>query len=201
MEEDAAELPDPKKQKLSVEHYRLERLADKIIKESNEVLSLTKSDKRVDRSLVAVSYDEKSEKVSAKVQCVICRQKKMISQIVGLMLPLSENGTPVENCFRFTTLRNVKEFIEKNSLSSYAKLITIRSIMPKATTYHLVIYGTQGSDRHVDVKQRWEYIMAEFAKRGIECLTFSSDGAPAFMKTMQLVADIPMHSNCKSILI
>lgn len=55
-------------------------------------------------------------------------------QIVGLMLPLSENGTPIEHCFRFSTLRNVKEFIEKNSLSSYAKLITIRSIMPKATT-------------------------------------------------------------------
>lgn len=118
-------------------------------------------------------------------------------QIVGLQLPLSENGTPISNSFKFTTLSNVKKLVEENRLSSYAKLLTVRSIMPCSTTYHLVIYGTQGSDKFCDVKRRWEFVKAEFTKRGIECLTFSSDGAPAFMKTMQVIADIPSSSNCE----
>lgn len=121
-------------------------------------------------------------------------------EIVGLQLPLSGNGVPVRHSFKFTTLSEVKKYIEKNRLSSYAKLMTVRSIMPRSTTYHLVIYGTQGSDKFCDVKLRWEFVKTEFAKRGIECLTFSSDGAPAFMRTMQVIADIPKFSYCESIL-
>lgn len=80
-EENAAEKSDPKKRKLNEEDYRLERIAKKIIEDSNEILALTDFEKRVDRSLVTVTYDEKTEKISAKVQCVICRQKKMISLV------------------------------------------------------------------------------------------------------------------------
>lgn len=117
-------------------------------------------------------------------------------QIVGLQLPLTEHGTPTGNCFKFTTLEETKKYIENNSLATYAKLMTVRSIMPRATTYHLIIYGTLGSDRFDDVMRRWKFVKREFAQRGIVCLTYSSDGAPAFMKTMQLIADIPSSSIC-----
>lgn len=60
------------------EDDRLSRVAGKVVEDCNKLLSLTRFTGKIDRSHVTISY-EATGKISAKVQCVICRQKKCIS--------------------------------------------------------------------------------------------------------------------------
>lgn len=87
-------------------------------------------------------------------------------QIMGLLLPL-DDGIPTRGSFKFTTLKAVQDYTKANPLSTYAKLMTIRSLTPNSTTHHLVIYGTKGSDKATDIRMRWEYVCSEFLKLGI----------------------------------
>lgn len=87
-------------------------------------------------------------------------------EVLGLQLPLV-GGIPVCGSFKFTTFSAVQRYVEANPLSSYAKLITIRSLAPNSTVYHLVIYGTNGSDNFADVIARWEFVARELSQIGI----------------------------------
>lgn len=88
-------------------------------------------------------------------------------EIVGLQLPLDRNGLPIRGSFKFTTLKEVQSYLRDNKTSSYAKLLTVRSITPGSKVYHLLVYGTRGADKGSDVGARWSFIFKEFAKIGI----------------------------------
>lgn len=70
--------PDPKKKKLVDENYRLNRVAEKIVQDSNALLALTVFEGKIDKSHVTVSF-EPSGKISACIRCIICKQMKGIS--------------------------------------------------------------------------------------------------------------------------
>lgn len=95
------------------------------------------------------------------------RYDPLRDEIVGIELPLSEDGVPIPGSFKFTSLEDARNYLKISKLSTYVKLITIRSIGPNSSVYHLVIYGTNGSDKAVDVHARWAYIYREFLKLGV----------------------------------
>lgn len=70
--------PCSKKRKMVNESYRLNRVAKKVVDDSNELLALTDFEGRIDKSYVSVSYEE-SGKISASVKCIICKRKTNIS--------------------------------------------------------------------------------------------------------------------------
>lgn len=67
--------------------------------------------------------------------------------IVGLELPLDENGVPKQSFFKFTTINAVQNYLEQYPLSSYVKLMTCRSLAPNSKVHYLVIYGTKGTEK------------------------------------------------------
>lgn len=91
-------------------------------------------------------------------------------ELVGLMLPIDENGIPIPGSFKFRSLSEVLKFYKEHKMSSYAKLMTVRSLHIDTPTYYLCFYGTRGSDNHQHVKARWEFVQREFKLRGIEVL-------------------------------
>lgn len=91
----------------------------------------------------------------------------MNDTIVGLQLPLNNDGIPVKGTFKFTTLRAVQIFIRTAPRVSYAKLMSVRTIGEKSSVYTLVVYGTRGSDKATEVRARWAYVTKCFAAIGI----------------------------------
>lgn len=88
-------------------------------------------------------------------------------EIMGLQLPLNSRGMPKEGQFKFTTLKHVREFIRANPACSYAKLMTVTTIGEKSSVYTLVVYGTAGSDKAIDVYARWNFIYKAFQDIGV----------------------------------
>lgn len=87
--------------------------------------------------------------------------------VIGLQLPLDINGIPKENEFKFTTLGEVRKFLESAPRATYAKLMTVRTLGPKSSIYTLVVYGTRGSDKSTAVIARWRYVIKCFESIGI----------------------------------
>lgn len=67
--------------------------------------------------------------------------------IMGLHLPLDDNGMPIESSFKFTTISAVKAYIENYPKSSYTKLVTCKSLHPDSMIFVVVVYGTTGTDQ------------------------------------------------------
>lgn len=89
-------------------------------------------------------------------------------EILGLQLPLDNDGKPLRGSFKFTSLQAAQEYLSDNPMSTYAKLMTIRSLTPNSKVHVLVIYGTRGSDKAIDVHARWRFVQKEFKSIGIE---------------------------------
>lgn len=89
--------------------------------------------------------------------------------VMGLQLPL-QNGLPITNFFKFTSIREVQEYLNKYPKSSYVKLLTCRSLNFKTKPNILLLYGTSGSDNFGDVIVRWDHVFAILQKAGLECI-------------------------------
>lgn len=90
--------------------------------------------------------------------------------VIGLQMPLSEDGVPTHGSFHFTSLRAVQGYIDDNPMATYAKLMTVRSVSADSTIYHLVIYGTKGSDKASEILSRWDFVYRSFAEIGINVM-------------------------------
>lgn len=90
--------------------------------------------------------------------------------IIGLELPLDNNGIPITSFFKFTSIDAVKGYLDKYPKSSYAKLISCRSLDPKSSSFIVAIFGTKGTDQSKGVKLRWDYIFKAFAEVGLTVL-------------------------------
>lgn len=129
------------------------------------------------------------------------------NEVFGLKLPLDEDGKPICGSFEFTTFAAVQKYISEHPMSSYAKLMTVRSLTPNSSIHVIVIYGTRGSDTSEDVFARLKFVVEQFKSIGVEVIckylssfvvshfkipsAFAADGASAFAKTMQHIMNIP----------
>lgn len=89
------------------------------------------------------------------------------NQVLGLQLPLNNDGIPQTGVFQFTTLKKIQELINKHPLTTYAKVMNVRTLGENSSTYTLVIFGTNGSDTAINVHARWEFVRRSFEEIGI----------------------------------
>lgn len=87
--------------------------------------------------------------------------------IIGLELPLDENGVPKTSFFKFSKISAVKKYLEEYPKTSYAKLLSCRSLDPNSSPLILVVYGTQGTDQSAGVGLRWRYVFESLKKVGL----------------------------------
>lgn len=98
------------------------------------------------------------------------RYNEKDDSIMGLELPLDENGVPKTSFFEFTKISAVKKYLEDYPKASYAKLISCRSLDPNSSPLIVVIYGTSGTDQSTGIGLRWEYIVENLGKVGVKVM-------------------------------
>lgn len=130
-----------------------------------------------------------------KIQGAV-RYDRRTDKVIGLEIPLDGNGVPHRSFFRFTTISAVKEYLRTYPVATYMKLVTLTTLSPKAHSYNVLIYGTKGTDKSENICARWKYIYNAFKAAGVTIVGFSSDGFPAFLKSMKIICSLPC-ANCQ----
>lgn len=183
-------------------------MAYKILQANVEAPSLTTL-KRTLQSKFAPSEGELI--VHETVRCMIANGEKMYAWIseddtkiqprvcynsgedtvIGLCLPIDENGMPRKAFFKFVSIAAVREYLKAYPLSTYIKLVTLTSLSPNARSYSILIYGTKGSDTYEGACSRWKIIYEAFKSAGVEIMGSSSDGFSAYLKGMKVINNLP----------
>lgn len=106
------------------------------------------------------------------------------NQIIGPVLPLSDNGVPIVNSFPATSAAIIAHHFEKGIPASIAYAIMVQPIRDGAPSFCLTLFGSDNKFNSQHVFRRWIYIVQELAKLGIEVVGFSSDGDGKLLSAM-----------------
>lgn len=93
------------------------------------------------------------------------------NDIIGLDLPIGENGLPLTGAFKFTTLKTAMMHVNSNPMSSYLKIVVCRPLQKDAYKFLLLAYGTSAGGpggQTEGVKARWETIRDALESVGIK---------------------------------
>ncbi|KAK3917721.1 Acyl carrier protein 4, chloroplastic [Frankliniella fusca] len=106
-------------------------------------------------------------------------------QIIGPVLPLSQNGVPIINSFPASSAAMIAKHFEQGVPSSTAYAIMAQAVQDGAPSFCLNIFGTDNKFETEHVFKRWHFIHSELAKRNIEVVGFAGDGDPKILGAMQ----------------
>lgn len=96
------------------------------------------------------------------------RYDKKEDIIVGFNLPINHReGIPELGVYKFSSIKALQNYLHKSKVSSYVKLISVKSLTPGSVPFVLVMYGTSGSDDSVLTANRWTYVQTGLAAKGI----------------------------------
>lgn len=113
------------------------------------------------------------------------------NQIVGFVLPLGENGMPIqksnmarsaaemEQCFYNIETRNEKK------IASYVNVVMAQPLVLGIPSFCLLLFGSDAKYTTKDIENRWQFITDELKKRQIKVVTFASDSDPKFNSLMK----------------
>lgn len=139
-----------KKSQLKEGEFRFDYIRDQLVAKGEPLVVIcSDDDTRITRCL---RYDYKND------------------QVVGLQLPLNDDGVPIVRSFPFTSLKDVQEYMKNHKENTYFKLLTARTLGKSCSTYHLALFGTRGSDVSTEVRARWRYIDRGFADVGVKVI-------------------------------
>ncbi|KAK3911226.1 GPN-loop GTPase 1 [Frankliniella fusca] len=107
------------------------------------------------------------------------------NQIVGFTLPLDENGVPIIGAFPATSAKQISDYFSENCNSSNAYCIVAQPLHPAAPSFVVAMFGTNNKFVSEQVHKRWQWMVKEARKEGIEIVGFSSDGDSRLLKCMK----------------
>lgn len=104
--------------------------------------------------------------------------------ITGCVAPLDGCGLPKRKYFCTKDPHQVLDKLESSPVASTAYVIVATPLAPNAQSFVLFYMGTDNKFKHVDVLNRWRYIIRLLRSHGIFVLGFGSDGDPTLLKAM-----------------
>lgn len=129
----------------------------------------------------AVVLSEDATRITGRVQ-----YDKRSNQLIGFVLPLNQtNGLPIP--FKYPA-RNAEEILNHFSgTNEVATFMNVIMAQPLANVppFCVMIFGSNNKYTSMDVVRRWNYIVDELAKIGINVLAISSDSDPRYNKAMR----------------
>lgn len=113
------------------------------------------------------------------------------NQIVGFTLPLNKsNGMPIPYSFPARNFNEIhKHFTSDNNEANFLNIIMAQSTA-ESQPFCLIAYGSDNCYSALDVKNRWQYIVAELSKVGIKVLGISSDSDPRYNSAMRELSNL-----------
>lgn len=115
--------------------------------------------------------------------------------LVGFVPPLDQNGMPIPLMFK---ARHAEEIVQHfcNNIPTSTSIITVMAQpIGNAPPFCLLAFGTDTKFVGEDVAKRWNYLINELNKIGINVLTFSSDSDSKYNRAMRKNAQL----GCKSV--
>lgn len=106
------------------------------------------------------------------------------NQLIGIVLPLKENGMPKTLCFKPQSALEIEEFM-KLEQSHLVYIVVAQPLVPKSQPFILQIFGTNNKFSRTDVLKRWKYIEQECKSNGINVIGMSADGDPRLLSAMR----------------
>lgn len=96
-----------------------------------------------------------------KVQSVL-KYSSRTNEIVGLDLPIGEDGLPVTGSYKFTSITTAMQHIKNNPMSTYLKTVICRALHKDSYKFLLLAYGTSSGSpggQTAGVRMRWKSIV------------------------------------------
>lgn len=85
------------------------------------------------------------------------------NNLVGLVLPLDENGMPIRDSFIPTNVAEIQQ--QMNSpLSTLVYLVMAQPMKKDIPPFVLTVFGTNNTFKAADIMRRWQYIVSELSK-------------------------------------
>lgn len=126
----------------------------------------------------------------------IVQYDRQNNQLVGFVLPLGENGMPIvgyntaksaveiESCFYDLHTGQEKKY------ASYLNVVMAQPLVAGFPAFCLLLFGSDSKYTSTDIEKRWQFIINELKKKGIEVVTFASDSDPKFNAVMRRHLDL-----------
>ncbi|KAK3920118.1 E3 SUMO-protein ligase ZBED1 [Frankliniella fusca] len=120
------------------------------------------------------------------------------NQIIGPVLPLSENGVPITGSFPATSAAAIATHLEHGQVASCAYAIMAQPLRKGSPSFCLALFGTDNRFCAEQVFKRWHFITEELSKLGIEVENFLSDGDSKLLSAMHSLLFSPNGMTFKS---
>lgn len=115
---------------------------------------------------------------------------KQTSSLIGLKPPLdAETGMPIESIFAIKKPSDVIENIKKFPIALFLEAIMAVPFERNTPAFPLAIFPTNNECKSSEVTKRWQFLIKELNREGIEVCFISTDGAPAFLGGMKIGTD------------
>lgn len=108
------------------------------------------------------------------------------NQVVGFVLPITENGLPAKNCFLATSASTIKDFILNNAMSTYVNVLVAQPMQDGAYPFCIASYGTINRFDTRQVLNRWDHIHATCSSYGITVEGYSGDADSKILRAMKI---------------
>ncbi|KAG5683116.1 hypothetical protein PVAND_012417 [Polypedilum vanderplanki] len=128
--------------------------------------------------------------------------------LLGLVSPFDEKtGMVKERFYSAATIEDIKNNIKTAKVASYVYIILAQPVFRGAPYFVLGFYASDNKFSSEDVLRRYRYIHAQLSKRGIELLSFSTDGDTRYLKAqkdlvrfgeIKILYNYPFAGNCFS---
>lgn len=117
------------------------------------------------------------------------------NQIIGFVLPTTQNGVPLPFHFKARTSDEIFGHFSKNiPVSNFVNTI-IATTLGNAPSFCLLVFGSDCRYTAEDVSNRWKFITEELKKVGVGVFSISSDSDPKYNSAMCKNALLGHESN------
>jgi hypothetical protein len=113
------------------------------------------------------------------------------NELVGLELPLNEDGMPIVSFFKARTAQQMKNFVDSFQTTSYLYVMMAQSMDANSPSFCLSVFGTSNKFTSEIVLKRWRKVKDDLNNNGIKLLGVSSDGDSRLLKAMRQKSELP----------
>ena len=140
-----------------------------------------------------VSLSEDATRIVGRVQ-----YDSRTNQIVGFTLPINhKTGMPIPFSFPARNITEIIQHFSSGDVSGFLNVIMAQPVVKRVSPFCLLLFGTDSKYSAIDVKKRWQHIVNELNKVGVQVLTIGSDSDPRYNSAMRDISNLGMKSQVK----
>ena len=141
-----------------------------------------------------VSIDDDATRVISRVE-----YDSKTDRCVGFVLPSNEEGLPIVNAYLATSFERIEEMFKGCIVAKYAYVYIAKPLDNHSPPFCLGCMGTDNKFNAQNVLLRWNHIISECKKRGINVISFGGDGDSRVIRAMQVSTGLFINNSSSEI--